>query len=182
MPTKKPTTRKTTQPSEFRRAPLRTLVQIAVGAADVPSERNLRAWARASISAGGLVTLRIVGVAEGRRLNATYRGRDHATNVLSFSYQTDATTRAPAGVLGDIVLCHPVVRREARDQDKSLAAHYAHMVVHGMLHLSGLDHEDPAQAVRMEARERRILAGLGFADPYEARTPRPRRRSSSAIE
>lgn len=181
MPTKKPKSRKTAKPAEHRRAALRTAVQIAVGAADVPAARHLRGWARDAIPAGGLVTLRVVGIAEGRRLNAAYRRRDYATNVLSFSYAGDGTPGRTGSVHGDIVLCHPVIRREAREQGKSLAAHYAHMVVHGMLHLAGLDHAEPAQAARMEARERRVLAGLGVADPYVL-APNPDRRSSRAIE
>jgi probable rRNA maturation factor len=182
MPTKKPKSRKTATPSERRRAALRTSVQVAVGAADVPTARHLRGWARAATPAGGLVTLRVVGVAEGRRLNAAYRHLDYATNVLSFSYADGEYPGSAGGVHGDIVLCHPVVRREAREQGKSLPAHYAHLVVHGMLHLAGLDHAEPAQAARMEARERRVLAGLGVTDPYETQAAHPRGRSSRAIE
>ena len=122
-----------------------------------PPDARLRRWMRAA--AGGLsdVTLRIVGAAEARRLNRTYRGQDHATNVLSFRY---GTTR------GDLVLCHPVLSREARAQGKTLAAHYAHLVVHGMLHLRGFGHARRREAERMERRERAILARLGVADPY----------------
>ena len=101
--------------------------------------------------------MRIVGRAEGRRLNKTFRKKDYATNVLSFSYGERR---------GDLVLCHPVVAREAREQDKSVAAHYAHLVVHGMLHLRGLDHADRRGAARMEGEEARILRRLGFPDPY----------------
>src|SRR5690606_21928837 len=99
------------------------------------------------------VTLRIVGAREGRALNRAYRGRDYATNVLSFPYGRGS---------GDIVLCHPVVAREARAQKKSVAAHYAHLVVHGLLHLAGHDHAKPAQARRMEREEARRLRRLGF--------------------
>ena len=109
--------------------------------------------------------MRFVGAAEGRRLNRTYRARDRATNVLTFTYG-----KARDGALtGDIVLCAPVIAREARAQRKPLRAHHAHLSVHGMLHLRGYDHERPGEAARMEAAERRILAQLGFADPYLAR-------------
>jgi probable rRNA maturation factor len=102
--------------------------------------------------------LRIVGSPEGRRLNKKFRKKNRPTNVLSFSYGKGA---------GDIVLCHPVVAREARAQGKSIAAHYAHLVVHGALHLRGYDHAAKAQAAKMERREIRILRRLGFDDPYE---------------
>lgn len=122
-----------------------------------PSAARLRAWARAAARPGQALTLRVVGAAEGRALNRAYRRRDYPTNVLSFAY-----SRAQ----GDIVLCHPVIAREARAQRKPLAAHYAHLVVHGVLHLSGYDHARAAQAQRMERREIRLLARLGFPDPY----------------
>lgn len=107
-------------------------------------------WARAAKPATAL-TLRIVGTREGRRLNRTFRGKDKPTNVLSFPLEDE----------GDIVICHPLVAREAREQRKPLAAHYAHLVVHGVLHLRGLVH-----GPRMERREARILRGFGMADPY----------------
>jgi probable rRNA maturation factor len=108
-------------------------------------------------SPGGAATLRIVGEREGRELNRTFRKKDHATNVLSFAY----------GKLGgDIVLCDPVIRREARAQGKSVAAHYAHLVVHGVLHLRGYAHEKKRDAARMEAREVRLLRRAGFRNPY----------------
>ncbi len=130
-------------------------VQRAVRGA--PSAARLRAWARAAARPGQALTLRVVGAAEGRALNRAYRRRDYPTNVLSFAY-----SRAQ----GDIVLCHPVIAREARTQHKPLAAHYAHLVVHGVLHLSGYDHARAAQARRMERREVALLARLGFPDPY----------------
>ena len=104
--------------------------------------------------------MRFVDAIEGRALNAEYRGKDYATNVLTFVYD-DSEPRA-----GDIVLCAPVVRKEADAQGKMLASHYAHLVVHGMLHLQGHDHERPADAAAMEARESAILARLGLPDPY----------------
>jgi probable rRNA maturation factor len=111
----------------------------------------LRRWARAA--AGFPLTLRIVGAREGRRLNRAYRKGKRATNVLSFE-------------TGDIVLCHPVIRREARAQGKSVRAHYAHLVVHGVLHLRGYTHEKKRDAARMEAREIAILRNLGMRNPY----------------
>ena len=117
------------------------------------------------ISAGGpaAIVIRLVAQAEARALNAAYRGVDHATNVLSFGY--GGTGRSHA-LTGDIVLCAPVVRREARAQGKTLAAHIAHLTVHGVLHLQGHDHQSLSAAARMEALERRILAQLGYPDPY----------------
>ena len=126
-------------------------VQYAVPRRGVPGAGALRTWAR---TAGAkAITLRIVGSREGRRLNRAYRKKRYATNVLSFHS-------------GDIVLCHPVIVREARAQGKSVRAHYAHLVVHGVLHLRGHAHDDKASARRMEAREKRVLARFGFADPY----------------
>ena len=108
------------------------------------------------------MTLRFVAQAEGRRLNREFRGRDYATNVLTFVYSSSP-------LAGDVVICAPVVAREAREQGKAIAAHHAHLLVHGLLHLQGYDHERDGEAGRMEARERRVLAGLGFGDPYAAR-------------
>ena len=130
-------------------------VQYAVPRRGVPAAASLRAWARA---AGSLaITIRIVGRAEGRRLNREFRKKDYATNVLSFPY----------GPSGDLVLCHPVVVREAREQDKTVHAHYAHLVVHGMLHLRGYAHGG-----RMEAREISVLRRFGFRDPYTVESAR----------
>jgi probable rRNA maturation factor len=117
----------------------------------LPGPSTLRKWARAASSFPA--TLRIVGESEGRRLNRAYRKKPRATNVLTFES-------------GDIVLCHPVIRREARAQGKSLRAHYAHLVVHGCLHLRGYDHEKKRDAARMEAREIAILRCVGFRNPY----------------
>jgi probable rRNA maturation factor len=110
------------------------------------------------------VALRFVDVAEGRTLNRRYRSRRRPTNVLSFVYDDE-----PGRCRGDIVLCAPVLRSEAAAQGKPLEAHCAHLVVHGMLHLQGADHEEPAAAVRMESQEAAILARLGFPDPYAPR-------------
>ena len=126
-------------------------IQYAVPRRGVPSAALLRKWALIASSAP--VNLRIVGAHEGRSLNRTFRKVDRATNVLSFH-------------TGDIVLCHPVIRREAQAQGKSLAAHYAHLVVHGVLHLRGYQHEKKRDAARMEAREIRLLRRLGVRNPY----------------
>ena len=122
---------------------------------------DFRRWARAALEGGGQVTLRLVEAEEGQEPNHTYRHKDYATNVLSFPYETEPR------LVGDLVLCPEVVAREAAEQDKPLAAHYAHLVVHGMLHLQGYDHETgDADAEAMEHEERRILAILGYPDPY----------------
>ena len=118
-------------------------------------------WIRAALTVPAAeITVRVVDDAEGVALNRAYRGQDHATNVLTFPYATQPVLAA------DLVLCAPVVEREAEAQGIALDAHYAHLVVHGTLHAQGFDHERAAEATRMEAREREILAGLGFADPY----------------
>jgi len=131
-------------------------VQYAVSRRGVPGPASLGKWC-STVSKKMRVTLRIVGAREGRRLNSRYRKNPRPTNVLSFSYGRGE---------GDIVLCHPVIAREARAQGKRLAAHYAHLVVHGALHLSGYDHETKAEAARMARAEVRILARLGLGDPY----------------
>jgi probable rRNA maturation factor len=143
-------------------------VQRASRAAHIPADAVLRRWARAALAREAQVTLRYVAEAEGRRLNREYRGRDYATNVLTFAYGGKPLS-------GDIVVCAPVVAREAKAQGKPVAAHHAHLLVHGLLHLAGLDHERGDEARRMEARERRILAALGFPDPYAAVTVPPGR-------
>jgi probable rRNA maturation factor len=120
----------------------------------VPSAASFRRWALAASARN--VTLRNEGEAEGRRLNQQFRKKTRATNVLSFPY----------GNSGDVILCHPVIRREARAQGKSVAAHYAHLVVHSVLHLRGYDHEKKRAAARMEAREIRILRRIGIRNPY----------------
>ena len=130
-------------------------MQVAVAGA--PSPSLLRQFARAVARAD--IALRVVGASEGRRLNKTYRKKNYATNVLSFPY---------GGGSGDVVLCHSVIAREAREQGKSLRAHYAHLVVHGILHLRGHDHLRRSAAARMEKAEIRILRRLGFGDPYAA--------------
>jgi len=138
-------------------------VQYAVPRRGLPSPQTLRRWARAALERDARVTLRFVGTAEGRRLNAAYRHRDYATNVLTFVYD-DVAGMVP--VSGDIVLCVPVLRREARAQKRDPRVHCAHLVVHGILHLQGHDHARDADARRMEARESAVLLGLGLPDPY----------------
>ncbi|HUR40708.1 MAG TPA: rRNA maturation RNase YbeY [Verrucomicrobiae bacterium] len=129
----------------------------------MPSPGRLRAWALAALAhEQGELTIRIVGSGESRALNHQFRGRDKPTNVLSFPYGEGPAS----GVLGDIVVCAPVVNREAKEQGKLPAAHWAHMVIHGVLHLRGFDHIRKIEAKVMEQRERAILARLSFPDPY----------------
>ena len=135
-------------------------VQSAAGLDGIPHRTTLRRWARAALLRDARVTIRFVGRREGRALNARYRRRDYATNVLTFVYD-DVEPLA-----GDLVLCVPVVRQEAREQGKTFRAHCAHLVIHGMLHLQGFDHERAADARRMETREARLLAKLGYVNPY----------------
>jgi probable rRNA maturation factor len=119
-------------------------------------------WIRAALDAPAEITVRIVDEAEGRELNRSYRQRDYATNVLTFDYE-----RSPV-VVADIVLCAPVVEREASEQGKTIDAHYAHLIVHGTLHAQGFEHERAADAKTMEAREVELLAALGVVDPYRS--------------
>ncbi len=126
----------------------------------------LRRCVAAALERDADITLRFVDRDEARRLNRRYRRHDYPTNVLSFVYDDERDV-----LRGDIVLCTPVLRREARQQGKALAAHCAHLVVHGTLHLQGYDHVDDADAARMEAHEAAILARLGYADPYAAELP-----------
>ncbi|MGH8714810.1 MAG: rRNA maturation RNase YbeY [Casimicrobiaceae bacterium] len=146
-------------------------VQHAADDADLPARGLLRRCVAAALERDADITLRFVERDEARLLNRRYRRQDRPTNVLSFVYDDERDV-----LHGDIVLCAPVLRREAEQQGKALAAHCAHLVVHGTLHLQGYDHLDTADAQRMEAREAAILAGLGYADPYA--TGRPRRRGA----
>lgn len=127
---------------------------------DVLPRHRVARWLRAALEAPAEIAVRVVGEEEGRALNLAYRGQDHATNVLTFDYQ-----RSPV-VVADLVLCAPVVAREAAQQGKALEAHYAHLLIHGALHAQGHDHVRAAQARRMEAAERALMRGLGLADPY----------------
>ena len=140
-------------------------VQYACNQAGLPSRPQIRTWVRAALDVdgkrGGQITIRFVEPEEGQSLNSDYRGKDYATNVLSFPYEVEPV------VAGDLVICAAVVEREAAEQEKTLEAHYAHLIVHGILHLQGYDHEIGENEARlMEDKERTILAQLGFADPY----------------
>lgn len=143
-------------------------VQYACNRDGVPSRVEFRRWLRAAEPGAARITVRIVDEDEGRELNRDYRGKDYATNVLTFAYGEGEDMPLPEGLplMGDLVLCRQVVEREAAEQGKALDAHYAHLSVHGMLHLQGFDHLEDAEAEDMEARERQILASLGYADPY----------------
>ena len=143
-------------------------VQYACNREGVPCRADFRRWLRAAEPGAARITVRLVDEAEGRELNRDYRGKDYATNVLTFAYDEGEDMPLPEGLplMGDLVLCRQVVEREAAEQGKVLDAHYAHLSVHGMLHLQGFDHEVDAEAEEMEAREREILATLGYPDPY----------------
>ena len=141
-------------------------VQYAAKPDDAPTRAQFRRWVKAALSQDAEVALRIVDEEEGRTLNRDYRGKDYATNVLTFVYD-DEFPGAERPLAGDIVLCAPVVAREALQQEKPVEAHYAHLTVHGVLHLQGYDHENDEQARQMEALETRIVTKLGYADPYE---------------
>jgi probable rRNA maturation factor len=155
------------------KGPIRLDVAVGYAAprAGVPAAASFRKWVAAALE-GRIreadLAIRIVDEKEGRALNHHYRGKDYATNVLSFP--AELPEGLPKGVklplLGDLVLCAPVVAREAQEQRKPLGAHYAHLTVHGCLHLLGWDHEDAQEAEAMEQLEREILAGLGLPDPY----------------
>ena len=135
-------------------------VQYACNKAGLPLRADFVRWARAALVGGGEIAIRLVESDEGQALNKEYRGKDYATNVLSFPYDIEPV------VSGDLVICPDVVGREATEQNKPLVAHYAHLVVHGMLHLQGWDHEDDDDAQAMEEEETEILAALGYPDPY----------------
>jgi probable rRNA maturation factor len=136
-------------------------VQYATDAGHLPARAQFRRWIKAALQRDVQITLRIVGEDEGRVLNRDFRGKDYATNVLTFVYD-DAQPLS-----GDIVICAPVVEKEAREQHKDVLAHYAHLTIHAALHLQGYDHENEQDAAEMEARETALLAKLGYADPYQ---------------
>ena len=134
-------------------------IQFATKAETTPTRANLRKWVLAAQEYDAEITLRFVDETEGRALNHDYRGKDYATNVLTFPLSDDP-------LIGDIVLCAPVVEHEAAEQGKPMLAHYAHLTIHGVLHLQGYDHENEADAAVMEALESQIVTKLGYADPY----------------
>jgi probable rRNA maturation factor len=125
----------------------------------LPRHKVMR-WIRAALEGPAQIAVRIVGEDEGRELNKGFRGKDYATNVLTFDYEHEPV------VVADLVLCAPVVEREAREQGFTLEAHYAHLLVHGALHAQGYDHEQDDEAAAMESRESELMLALGFSDPY----------------
>ncbi len=149
---------------------LRLSMQVAVRDSGLPARSTIRRWLLRALRRDAALTVRFVGAAEGRRLNRDFRGRDYATNVLTFGYETGAAqVPAAAGSMplaGDIALCVPVLRREARAQRKLLVAHCAHLTIHGALHLQGYDHQTSKDATVMETLETKLLASLGYDDPY----------------
>ncbi|MBU3736285.1 MAG: rRNA maturation RNase YbeY [Methylobacterium sp.] len=140
-------------------AELHLAVQFAVQGDGLPTRPQLRRWVKSALSHPAEITLRLVDEAEGRALNRDYRGKDYATNVLTFILNDNP-------LMGDIVLCAPVVSAEAAAQGKPVEAHFAHLVVHGVLHLQGYDHENDAEAAEMEALETQIVTKLRYPDPY----------------
>ena len=153
------------------KGPVRLDVSVSYAAprTGVPAATSFRNWVAAALR-GRIreadLAIRIVGAKEGRALNRHYRGKDYATNVLSFPAELPEGVKMP--LLGDLVICAPVVAREAKEQHKPAVAHYAHLTVHGVLHLLGWDHDDDKEAEAMEQLERDILAELGLPDPYAA--------------
>jgi probable rRNA maturation factor len=135
-------------------------VQYATKPENAPTRRQFRKWVAAALELDAEVTLRLVDEEEGRGLNRTYRGKDYATNVLTFPLSEDPL------LMGDIVLCAAVVEKEAAQQGKTPEAHYAHLTVHGVLHLQGYDHEKDSEAEAMETLESQIVMKLGYPDPY----------------
>jgi probable rRNA maturation factor len=162
------------------RVAIEIAVQIATSRKGVPHASSLSQWARSAYVAsrrrkavGAELTIRVIGAAESRRLNRTWRAKDKPTNVLSFpgdglSPSAPYALQPTVAVLGDLAICAPVVAREAREQGKQVQAHWAHMVIHGVLHLMGYDHENDRDARAMESLETRVLAQLGYPHPYES--------------
>ena len=144
-------------------------LQLAIPDEGVPSREDFQAWVEAALVGRrdqAELVIRVVDEAESAELNQRYRQKSGATNVLSFPFQ--APPPVESGLLGDVGICRPVVRRQSEEQGKAERAHWAHMVVHGVLHLVGYDHEESAQAAEMESTEAGVLARLGFPDPYQS--------------
>lgn len=142
-------------------------LQLASCNPDVPEFEQFECWVAAALSGArdvAEIAIRVVDEEEGRELNATYRGHDYATNILAFP--AELPDGVGAVLLGDLAICAPLVIREAVEQNKTVVAHWAHLVVHGVLHLLGYDHAEEAAAAVMESRERAVLAKLGYPDPY----------------
>ena len=127
----------------------------------IVSQAVIKKWVKTAVYLNGLVTLRFVNAAEGKKLNFTFRGKDYATNVLTFPYELSNNT-----LTADIIFCLPVIQKEASEQNKAAKAHLAHLIIHGCLHAQGLDHESNKEAKKMESEEIALLTSLGFANPY----------------
>jgi probable rRNA maturation factor len=135
---------------------------------EVITRTAIRKWIQAALFAPAELTIRFVDAEEGRALNKQYRGKDYATNVLTFAYNEGEELDGDAPTQADIILCTDVLEKEAAEQKKSVEEHTAHLIVHGVLHAQGYDHEDDEEAAEMEGIETELLAGLGYADPYAA--------------
>jgi probable rRNA maturation factor len=122
---------------------------------------TIKKWVKSAVQLNGLITLRFVNAAEGKKLNFSFRDKDYAANVLTFPYELSKKTLA-----ADIIFCLPVIQKEAKEQDKSVKAHLAHLIIHGCLHAQGLDHESDKEAKKMESKEILLLKSLGFSNPY----------------
>jgi probable rRNA maturation factor len=129
----------------------------------IASQAAIKKWVKAAIGLNGLITLRFVNAAEGKKLNFAFRNKDYATNVLTFPYELSKKT-----LTADIIFCLPVIQKEASEQSKAPKAHLAHLIIHGCLHAQGLDHENAKEAKKMEGKEIAILSSLGFTNPYAA--------------
>lgn len=141
-------------------------VQYASDAQHLPARAQFRRWLKAALQRNVRMTLRIVDEAEGRELNKAYRGKDYATNVLTFVYD-DEEPQSGEALYGDVIICAPVVEKEAAAQHKDLLAHYAHLAIHAALHLQGYEHENDAEAEEMEALETELMLKLRYPDPYQ---------------
>ncbi len=153
----------------MKKSKLMLSLQNASTASGLPTRSQIRKWAEAALlpaTSKAEITFRIVDAEEGQTLNREYRGKDYATNVLTFTFDEDMPDIPGLPLMGDIVLCAPVVEREAAEQGIALEAHYCHLVVHGVLHLQGFDHLEEAEAEAMEALESQIVISLGYDDPY----------------